>query len=77
MTRRNNATGRSSGESRHVHLYHWVIMSASSQSLRFGNLAPQPLHIARLRAAGLAVMPTLTGVVMMLGTALRRGGAAW
>jgi hypothetical protein len=32
-------------------------------------------HIARLRTAGLAAMPTLAGVVMMLGMALRRGGA--
>ena len=51
MTRRNNANGRSTGESRLVRLYHWVIMSASSQSLGFGNLAPQPQHIARLRTA--------------------------
>jgi hypothetical protein len=33
------------------------------------------LHIARLRTAGLAAMPTLAGVVMMLGMVLRREGA--
>jgi hypothetical protein len=34
--------------------------------------APEPQHIARLRIIGLALMPTLAGVVMMLGMALRR-----
>ncbi len=71
MTGLINAIGRGTGESRHVRLYHRV-MSASSQSLRFGNLAPLPQHIGRLRTAA---MPTLTDVVMMLGMALRCGGA--
>jgi hypothetical protein len=77
MTRRHNPTGRSTEESRHARLYHWVMKSASSQSLSFGNLAPQPQHIARLRTAGLAATPTLAGAVMMPGMALRCEGAAW
>jgi hypothetical protein len=40
--------------------------------ITFGKLAPAPQHIANLRTAGLAVTPTLAGVVMMLGMALRR-----
>jgi hypothetical protein len=45
--------------------------------ISIGRVAPEPQHIARLRTAGLAVMPTLAGIVMMLGMALRRGSAAW
>jgi hypothetical protein len=37
-----------------------------------GKLTPEPQHIARLRIIGFALMPTLGGVVMVLGMALRR-----
>jgi hypothetical protein len=42
--------------------------------ISIGQLAPEPQHIARLRIIGLALMPTLSGIVLALGMTLRREG---